>query len=62
MTNYFTEEQQLDDLLTNYPHSPEDQDQSITDYLEYQLTQGYSLVGTLSDTAHWKFIFKVVAK
>lgn len=63
MIHYFTENRGLGDLVTAYPHSPENQDQSIVDYLEDKLANGYELVSfSWYDTGYMRFIFKVVAK
>lgn len=63
MTYFHTERQTYGDLTTNYPHSPEDQEQSFRDYLEDMLSQGYEVVShAWYSTAFVHVIFRVVAK
>lgn len=63
MTRYLTERVTYGELTTNFPHSPEDQEQSFVDYLENKLDSGYALVShTWYSTGFAHCVFKVVAK
>lgn len=64
MQHYLVQRQTYGDLVTNYPHSPEDQEQSFMDYLEDMLSQGYELVShtVYGGTSFYHLVFKVVAK
>ncbi len=64
MTHFHTDRQSYGDLTTNYPHSPEDQEQSVRDYLEDMLSQGYEPVSHAwyGSTSFIHFIFRVAAK
>lgn len=64
MQHYLTERVTYGDVTTNFPHSPEDQEQSMMDYLEDKLSNGYRLVSTswYGGTSFLHCIFEVVAK
>lgn len=62
MIHYVVELHGVGDLVTAYPHSPEDQQQSITDYLEDKLANyGLALVSTIGDSSI-RWVFRVVAQ
>ncbi len=65
MQHFYSESFTLGDLLTAYPHSPEDRAATFQDYLEDKLSQGYDFIGTsgyYGGTGPAQFFFKVVAK
>lgn len=62
MQHYKVEQQSYGDLQTNYPHTPTDNLQSISDYLEDMLSQGYELVSTWDHANGPYFAFRVSAK
>jgi hypothetical protein len=62
MSHYLTEETNLGALASAYPHSPENDAQSQTDYLEDKLSQGYEFVFRDGSSSGWTYIFRVVAK
>ncbi len=48
------------DASTDYPHSPEDYDASLQDFLEDMRSQGWELVshGSASSSAHPTWVFR----
>lgn len=65
MKNYVTVRKNYGDLTSEYPHSPEDQEQSFVDYLEDQLdNNGLRLIshGWYGGTSFCHFVFEVVGQ
>lgn len=58
MMRFKVELKSVSDLVTDYPHSPQDQQQSITDYLEAQLADGWEFAGVVSSDSNWRWIFR----
>jgi len=64
MQHFKVEHQGIGDLETSYPHDPEDQMQTIEDYLEDMLSQGFDVQSFAfrGDTSNMVFVFRAVAK
>jgi hypothetical protein len=53
------------DVATDYPHSPEDVEQSFNDWLEEELSEGWELVShgsSASSSAIPVWVFKAVGR
>lgn len=62
MTHYLIEVKGLGTLVSEFPHSPEDDNQSQMDYLEDKLANGYEFVFRDGTSSAWTFMFRVVGK
>ncbi len=63
MQHYDYENTTLLDIMSAFPHVPDDQRQSILDYIEDKLASGLELAAySQTDGGRMVFFFKVVAK
>lgn len=63
MMHYKVEYKSGGDLATAYPHDPADGTQSMQDYLEDMLSQGWKFAGVLAASSYGgTFIFECVAR
>lgn len=64
MQHLKVEQQAIGDVITNYFHDPEDQPQSMEDYFEDMLSQGYELVSFSfrDSTSNFVSVFRISAK
>ena len=62
MIHYKVTKKDIGELVSEYPHSPEDQEQSQVDFLEDMLSQGLDLVSRDGMSSGWFYTFRIVAK
>jgi len=57
MARFETESRSRGELARDFPREPEDHAASLADYLNGRAADGWDLMGTLSDSGNWIFIF-----
>lgn len=62
MVHYKVDFQTTGDLVTNFPHSPQDIPASIQDYLEDKWASGWELSSAAGDSTTIRFYFKANAQ
>lgn len=58
MIHYLTEYKAAGDIATAFPHDPTDIPQSVTDYLEDKLSNGWELVNFVGESTTLRFVFR----
>ena len=64
MVHYKVEIAEYTDLITNYPHSPDDVKTSFSEFLEDRWSEGWELISCNFDTGntHFRCVFRANAQ